>query len=238
MSGAKRLRYAVVVSCEHGGNAVPMRYSALFAKHRALLAGHRGYDRGALAMARALAAALAAPLAAATTTRLLVDLNRSLGHPQLHSQLTGAAEPMLRREIVARHYLPHRRRVEAMIGGAIAAGRPVLHLACHSFAGRYGGVARTADLGLLYDPGRTREAALCAAWQRELRIVAPDLRVRRNYPYLGKSDGLTTWLRRRHLGNMYLGIEIELNQATMVAPRARARRALVIEALARVLEAR
>jgi predicted N-formylglutamate amidohydrolase len=238
MSGPKRLRHAIVVSCEHGGNAVPMRYRPLFAAHRALLASHRGYDRGALAMARALAAAFDAPLAAATTTRLLVDLNRSLGHPQLHSQVTRAADPMLRREIVERHYLPHRRRVEALITDAIEAGRPTLHLACHSFTATYGGVERTADLGLLYDPERAAEAALCAAWQRELRILAPDLRVRRNYPYLGKSDGFTTWWRRRHPHTMYLGIEIELNQATMVTPRARARRAQVIEALARVLEAR
>jgi predicted N-formylglutamate amidohydrolase len=238
MSGSKRLRHAIVVSCEHGGNAVPRRYRRLFAAHRALLASHRGYDRGALTMARTLAKAFAAPLAAATTTRLLVDLNRSLGHPQLYSRVTRAADPMLRREIVERHYLPHRRRVEALIRSAIEAGRPVLHVACHSFSAALGGVERNADLGLLYDPGRAAEAALCAAWQRELRSLAPGLRVRRNYPYLGKSDGFTSWWRRRHPDTMYLGIEIELNQATMVTPRARARRAQVIEALARVLKAR
>jgi predicted N-formylglutamate amidohydrolase len=238
MSAATRLRHAIVVSCEHGGNAVPARYRPLFARHGAALSSHRGYDHGALAMARAMAAAFGAPLAAATTTRLLVDLNRSDGHPQLYSFVTRGASPALRREIFERHYLPHRRRVEALITGSIAAGRTTLHLSCHSFTPALAGVERTADVGLLYDPARAEEAALCAAWQRELRILAPDLRVRRNYPYLGKTDGFTTWWRQRHPATRYLGVELELNQATMVQPRARARRGLVIEALARALAAR
>ena len=238
MSVAMRLRHAVVVSCEHASNAVPARYRPLFAAHRRLLDSHRGYDRGALGMARALAAAFGAPLAAAGATRLLVDLNRSHGHPQLYSFVTRDASAAQRREIFERHYLPHRQRVEALIGGSIRAGRPTLHLSCHSFTASLGGVERSADVGLLYDPARGEEAALCAAWQRELKILAPDLRVRRNYPYLGRSDGFTTWWRQRHPETVYLGIELELNQATMVQPRARARRAQVIEALARVLSAR
>jgi len=232
-----RLRYALVISCEHGGNAVPMRYRPLFAEHRALLASHRGYDRGALGMARALSVAFRAPLVAATTTRLLVDLNRSIGHPQLYSQVTRGAHAAMRSEILERHYHPHRRRVAGLISGAIAAGRPALHLSCHSFTAQLGGVERNADVGLLYDPAREAEAALCRAWQRELAILAPDLRVRRNYPYLGKTDGFTSWWRRRHPDSVYLGIELELNQSTMVHAAARARRARVIDALARALSA-
>lgn len=228
-------RYALVISCEHGGNAVPARYRPLFAQHRRLLASHRGYDRGALGMARALAEAFDAPLVAATTTRLLIDLNRSIGHPQLYSPVTRGAHPALRGEILERHYHPHRQRVEGLISGAIAAGRRALHLSCHSFTARLGEVARTADVGLLYDPAREAEAALCRAWQRELTILAPDLRVRRNYPYLGKTDGFTSWWRRRHPDSVYLGIELELNQSTMVHPGARARRVRVIEALGRAL---
>ena len=230
-----RARYALVISCEHGGNAVPARYRPLFAEHRRLLASHRGYDRGALGMARALAQAFHAPLVAATTTRLLVDLNRSIGHPQLYSQVTRGAHAALRSEILERHYHPHRRRVEGLVSGAIASGRPALHLSCHSFTARLDDVERNADVGLLYDPAREAEAALCRAWQRELTILAPDLRVRRNYPYLGKTDGFTSWWRRRHPDGVYLGIELELNQSTMVSPSARARRAKVIGALVRAL---
>ena len=42
--------------------------------------------------------------------------------------------------------------------------------------------------------------------------MAPELRVRYNYPYRGDSDGLTTWLRKKHPAARYLGIEIEINQ--------------------------
>jgi hypothetical protein len=46
--------------------------------------------------------------------------------------------------------------------------------------------------------------------------VAPELRVRYNYPYRGNTDGLGTWLRNRHPASRYLGIEIEINQRLVV----------------------
>ena len=71
-----------LITCEHGGNRVPAPYRRLFRGRRALLDSHRGYDPGALVMARALAAAFTAPLVTSTVSRLLIDLNRSTGHPQ------------------------------------------------------------------------------------------------------------------------------------------------------------
>ena len=38
-----------------------------------------------------------------------------------------------------------------------------------------------------------------------------DFNVRHNYPYLGKMDGFTTYLRKKFPKN-YVGIEIEINQ--------------------------
>jgi hypothetical protein len=55
--------------------------------------------------------------------------------------------------------------------------------------------------------------ALAARWKAALAKRAPGLRVRRNYPYIGKNDGLTSSLRRRFPPDRYVGIEIELNQA-------------------------
>lgn len=201
-----------LVTCEHGGNRVPARYLAWFTGHEALLDSHRGHDPGALAMARQLAAALQAPLYFSTVSRLLIDLNRSPGHPNLYSEATRPAPAALRREIRARHYRPYRARVEAWIAQAVAAGGQVIHLSSHSFTPVLGGVARNADVGLLYDPARPGEAALCRRWQAALHASAPHLRVRRNYPYTGRSDGFTAWLRRRFPAEAYLGIELELNQ--------------------------
>jgi len=38
------------------------------------------------------------------------------------------------------------------------------------------------------------------------------LRLRRNYPYQGRGDGLTASLRKRYPDETYVGIELEVNQ--------------------------
>ena len=47
--------------------------------------------------------------------------------------------------------------------------------------------------------------------QRDL----PEFALRRNSPYRGTADGLTTALRRRYPANRYIGIEVEMNQRLM-----------------------
>lgn len=210
-----------IITCEHGGNRVPVAYRHLFEDARDLLATHRGYDPGALAMARALAASLAAPLLASTVSRLVIDLNRSIGHPQLYSPMTRAAPQALRRDIVERHYRPYRERVEALVDESVRRKRRVIHVSSHSFTPELDGRLRNADIGLLYDPGRAGELRLCRDWQAALAICTPALRVRRNYPYAGKSDGLTCHLRRRFSADAYIGIELEINQRVALQPARR-----------------
>ena len=53
--------------------------------------------------------------------------------------------------------------------------------------------------------------------QASLADFAPELRVRRNYPYAGKGDGLTAHLRRRFPPSKYVGIELEVNQNIVLA---------------------
>lgn len=200
-----------LVTCEHGGNRIPRRYRPLFAGFDALLASHRGYDPGALALARELAAALAAPLFFSTTSRLLIDLNRSPGHRALYSEATRPAPADVRRAILRTHYLPYRARIEARVAAEVAAGRRVIHIASHSFTPVLDGEVRRADIGLLYDPARPGEAELCRRWQAHLKIAAPVWRVRRNHPYSGRSDGLGAYLRKRFPAAAYLGVELEIN---------------------------
>lgn len=228
---------ALVITCEHGGNRIPPPYRVLFAPHRALLQSHRGFDAGALIMARALAAAFGVPLLAATVSRLLVDLNRSVGHPRLHFEPVLELPGTRRQHILERHYQPYRSQAERLVSDAIAARGRVIHLSCHSFTPELHGKRRTADIGLLYDPARPGEKALCARWKRTLQLRAPELAVRRNYPYAGRNDGLTTWLRKRHSPKAYVGIELELNQKhVMCATRQwAALREAVIESLREAL---
>jgi predicted N-formylglutamate amidohydrolase len=202
----------LIVSCEHGGRDVPPGQAALFEGQEALLASHRGWDPGSLLFGSELAAALGAALFAATTTRLLVDLNRSIGHRQLHSELTRNLSSAEKQRLISDFYRPHRDAVEGEIGRRIVAGERVVHIASHSFTPVMNGVVRRADVACLYDPRRPGEAVLSAAWLKELALRSPQLRLRRNYPYQGRGDGLATLLRRRHAGTDYIGIELEVNQ--------------------------
>jgi predicted N-formylglutamate amidohydrolase len=227
----------LVITCEHGGNRIPAPYRDLFQDHQALLDSHRGYDTGALVMARALAAAFTAPLVASTSSRMLVDLNRSVGHPRLYSEMTGKAPAEVRQRIMQVYYRPYRAQAERLVRQTIADCGSVIHVSSHSFSPELNGKVRDADIGLLYNPARPGEKDLCERWKLSLEACAPDLRVRRNYPYAGKGDGLTAWFRRRLPPGSYVGIELEINQKHVVrAPRNWiAMRKAITESLCRAL---
>lgn len=203
---------ALVLSCEHGGARVPRPWRPLFAGKERLLASHRGFDPGALDLARALARRLRAPLVASLVTRLLADPNRSPGHRALHSRLvreSGADTDA----IVRLCHAPHRAGVRRAIACAAGrSGRPVTHVAVHTFTPVLRGERRRADVGLLYDPSRERERRFAESWRGAIRRLAPALRVRRNDPYRGTSDGLPTAIRREIPDARYAGIELEVNQ--------------------------
>ena len=203
---------AYLVTCEHGGNDIPPRYAPLFRGHHALLASHRGYDPGALATAQALAHALDAHSLTSTISRLLVELNRSPGRQFRYSPVMRGVPPSVRAEICRAHYTPHWAAAEAFVRDAAAQGRPVLHVSSHTFTPSLDGDVRRTDIGLLYDPSREWERRLCSAWQRALELRLPQWTTRRNYPYRGKADGLTRYLRSRFDDASYCGIELEINQ--------------------------
>lgn len=230
----------LIVTCEHGGHEVPPAFAPLFQDHPSLLFSHRGWDPGALELARALAQSFGAPCLASTTTRLLVDLNRSMGHRELFSEITRPLARTTRQEILALYYRPHRDAVEHEVARHIAAGRSVLHVASHSFTSVLDETVRRADVAWLYDPRRPSERDLAGRWLRAFARRSPSLRLRRNYPYQGRSDGLAASLRKRFPDAAYVGIELEVNQAFAAqggAPWLRLRSDL-IDALAETRKAR
>jgi predicted N-formylglutamate amidohydrolase len=222
-----------IITCEHGGNQIPAPYRRLFREQRAVLDSHRGDDPGSLVMAKALASTCRAPLVASTISRLLIDLNRSIGHPQLFSAVTRGAPAETRAQIVEQYYRPHRMQVERLVGQAVSRRQRVIHISSHSFTAELDGRMRGADVGLLYHPGRRGEAEVCARWKEVLAALAPELRVRRNYPYAGKGDGLTSHLRLRFAQGDYVGIELEVNQGIVFAAGRRwpALRRMLIDSL-------
>lgn len=209
---------AMLITCEHGGNRIPDAYSYLFRHCSSSLQSHRGFDPGALVMAMAMAKNFHAPVLTSTLSRLLVDLNRSIGHRNLHMKAIHALPYAVRQGIIERYYQPYRTKAEQLVTQGIHQRGSVIHISCHSFTDNLDGVERNTDVGLLYDPARQGENLLCASWKSALKHISPDLQVRRNFPYRGRNDGLTSALRKKFPSNVYLGIELELNQKHLIRP--------------------
>jgi len=200
------------VTCEHGGNRVPKEFAPRFAGATKVLATHRGYDVGALEVARHFGRLLHVKPFTATTTRLVVDLNRSPQNRNVFSSYTRALPPAERSATLAAFYWPYRTAVEDAVAAAVDDGERVLHVSTHSFTPRLRGEVRNCDVGFLYDPRCAGEVEFIEAWHAALHVAAPELTLRRNYPYRGVSDALVTHLRRRYGGRGYVGMELEINQ--------------------------
>jgi predicted N-formylglutamate amidohydrolase len=201
----------LVISCEHGGNEVPEEFHYLFVGNTDLVESHRGFDPGAAELAQWLGWALDCPCVIASVTRLLVDLNRSVGHGKRFSELTRPLPRGVKERISQTYYLPYRTRVEEILREVQERLGRVVHISVHSFVPELNGVVRNTELGILYDPRRVQEKKLANAWIEAMRSGPLPRRIRRNYPYRGTADGFVVALRRR-LGSPYVGIEVEVNQ--------------------------
>ncbi|MBN2429274.1 MAG: N-formylglutamate amidohydrolase [Deltaproteobacteria bacterium] len=204
---------AFLISCEHAVNHVPDQWRHLFSGREDILATHRGFDPGALELARYLANTLAAPCFEAEVTRLLTDHNRSPENRGLWSEFSRGLGEREKEKLLDDYYHPFRRRVAEWISGRRQKGLAVVHLSVHSFTPILKEQTRRADIGLLYDPGRRNETAFARLWQKRLKMLAPQLRVRLNYPYRGTSDCHQQTYRRQFDGEAYLALELEVNQA-------------------------
>ncbi len=198
-----------VVTCEHASNAVPPKYEHLIPE--SCLSTHRGFDIGAEKYAQVLAKEISGKVFLGLYTRLLVDLNRSETNPHLYSEYTQTLPISEKKKLLKLYYKPFRKRVFDYIAREIKAGNSVIHLSCHSFTPELHGKVREMDVGILYDPHRSKEKAFAEKSKTELQ-KATSLAVRLNAPYRGTSDGHTTSLRLSFSQQQYIGIEIEINQ--------------------------
>jgi predicted N-formylglutamate amidohydrolase len=203
---------AFVVTCEHATAHVPAGWASELAGRRGLLRTHRGFDLGALRAARRIARRLGTTVLAAEVTRLLVDANRSEENRGVFAGTNGVLTTDERERLLERYHRPHRARVVRAVQAGIEARGRVVHVAVHSFTPVLRGQRRPMDVGLLLDPRRPGEDRLAEAWRRALAEREPRLRVARNRPYRGWTDGLATTLRTRFDDPEYAGFELELNQ--------------------------
>lgn len=200
----------LLLTCEHSGNHVPKTYYLCFKENIEVLNTHKGYDLGALDVFNALK-----PLSDyskfSKTSRLLIELNRSLHHKNLYSEYSKLLSKTKKKSLKDMYYLPYRNDVETSIKTLLESGENVLHISVHSFTPILNTIERHCDIGLLFDSSNISEWQFCKRLKAEIKTFNANLNVRFNYPYLGKADGFTTYLRTQFPEN-YLGIELEINQ--------------------------
>lgn len=202
----------IVLTCEHAGNEVPSQYLYLFKGSEEVLYTHRALDLGALDLCFALHEKIKEPIFYTTVTRLLVEANRTIDSPELFSEYSTVLSKNEKEEVIQKYYKPYREEVELLIQAHLANALTVLHFSVHTFTPVLNNHVRPVDVGVLFDPAHTQEAAFAGACRKALLKADPALTVSYNVPYSGTSDGLTTYLRGKFPQDKYLGIELEVNQ--------------------------
>lgn len=203
----------ILLTCEHGGFEIPSKYESYFRGAAAILKSHRGYDPGALQVYKTLKP-LADFSASETVSRLLIEINRSLHHPDLFSEFSKPIAKAEKKELIETLYQGYRQPIIDFIEAQIAKKESVFHFSIHSFTSSLNGEERNNQIGLLYDSKNLFESELSKSIKQSLQFKLRDYTIRFNYPYLGSADGFTTFLRKKFSAN-YCGIEIELNQGLL-----------------------
>jgi predicted N-formylglutamate amidohydrolase len=205
----------VVVTCEHASNALPPGLEL----DEGLRSLHIAWDPGALPIAETIAERFKAPLIAGEYSRLLVDLNRTVGNRMLIRRVSdghripfnyGLDEAAVQ-ERIERYYDPYRNRVIEAADAAIERHGRCVHICVHTFTPALAGNVRGNDIGLLHDPNWGIERVACAELRDHLD-AATDHVTWFNRPYSGTADGILPAMRRRYEPHQFVGIELEVNQ--------------------------
>lgn len=221
--------FKLIITCEHACNALPTFAKSLNIPEE-VLESHRGYDIAAIDVYKHLVKQFKPDYySAGKYSRLFIDLNRSLWNKSVLSEFWENAKPedgpleklardsakyfALRKKAFA-YYLDYHTAIESFVEQNIS-DAPIVHLAIHSFTPVLNGKERDADIGILYDPSRVAEKAYADVIVDTICRNYPQYKIRRNYPYQGKTDGLCTALRQKfdpQKTGCYVGFEIEINQ--------------------------
>lgn len=197
----------VLLLCDHASNHVPGDID--LGIDPALLDRHIAIDIGAAPLTRALASALDVPAILATVSRLVIDLNREVGHGGLIPERSDGhtifgnvdLDPA---ERIARFHRPYHATIEAEIDR----WRPMLIVAVHSFtpALETGGGDRPWQVGILSN--RDRRAADIAV----LLLADQGFTVGDNQPYSGQVLNATLNRHAEARGIASLSLEIRNDQ--------------------------
>ena len=199
-----------IFSCEHGGYEIPAPYQSYFAGQKAILQSHRGWDKGALDVAKYISRRANTKLIDNSISRLLIECNRTLGHGDLFSEFSKPMPQEMRNQLIEEYYVPYRNQLERKIEQHLHHQHQVIHISFHSFTPILNGETRKTEIGILYDPANNLEHQFAEAWKASIEEKIDSWRVKFNYPYKGTDDGLTTYFREKYKEN-YAGLELEIN---------------------------
>ena len=228
----------LLILCDHAENTLPEAYSTLGLRPEDLHR-HIAYDLGAAGVAERLAYMLSAPALLTKFSRLLIDPNRGLDDPTLVMQISdGLVVPgnvgIDANEIasrIARYYEPYHRAIDRAIETGLAAGKPPIMLAIHSFTQAWKGVPRPWHVSVLWDKDPRLAVPLLSGLQ-----AIPEIEVGDNVPYSGQLKGDT--LYRHATARGLAQALVEVRQDLILSPEGQEEWAeRLAEVLRRVLAA-
>jgi predicted N-formylglutamate amidohydrolase len=183
------------LTADHAGRAIPRRLGDL-GLPASELRRHIAWDIGIAGVTEMLSELLDATAVLQAYSRLVIDCNRrpewDSAIPTI-SELTAIAgnHGITAEECEARRreiFLPYHERITALLDRRLRAGRRAVLVAMHSFTPVFKGIARSVEIGILYNPN-ARDIRLPHIMLDLLRAEG-DLNVGDNQPYAitGASD--------------------------------------------------
>ena len=228
----------LLILCDHAENTLPEAYGTLGLRPEDLHR-HIAYDLGAAGVAERLADTLGAPALLTKFSRLLIDPNRGLDDPTLVMQISdGLVVPgnigIDANEIasrIVRYYEPYHRAIDRAVETGLAAGKPPIMLAIHSFTQAWKGVPRPWHVSVLWDKDPRLAVPLLSGLQ-----AIPEIEVGDNVPYSGQLKGDT--LYRHATARGLAQALVEVRQDLILSPEGQEEWAeRLAEVLRRVLAA-
>lgn len=204
---------SLILSCEYAGNQVPIRYRSLFPTDE-ILNSPEGWDAGALDITVALSEALDVSCFTHQTTRLLVDVNRSLSNPHLFSAFTIGLGDEDKQLLLDKYYFPYRLRVEHALA---MLPKPVVHLSIRTLPTVFQESVYLTDIGIVFDSQRTSEKTMALQLMSSLEQIPGDFRIDLKDSSDNAPDGFIAYLRTRFSEEEYVGITVEINEK-LLAP--------------------
>jgi len=204
-----------VIQCDHASRRIPRALGTL-GLAECELERHIAWDIGAAAVARHLAEALDGWLVLQNYSRLVIDCNRPLEHPDSIAERSEdtaipgnqGLRPDQAKQRAASVFVPYHARIRRELDERAAQGTPAILIFMHSFTPTFRAVSRPWHAGVLFHRDRRLAAPLLEALRRE-----PELHVGENEPYAAgplTDYGLMEHAERRALPYVELEIRQDL----------------------------